>query len=72
MPRVRPDDFHELPGWTSDAPAWARWWRHRDGTVDHIHYHADGTVLSVIRHDTEDAFPVGPAPRDSQQTETES
>lgn len=57
MPRIRPDDFRELKGRTSKQHPWARWWRHRDGTVTHVHYHPDGTVLSAWRHDTPDAFP---------------
>jgi hypothetical protein len=52
MPRVRPHDFEELRPWVHRPEVvWARWWRHRDGSVTHVHYGADGRVINAVRRD---------------------
>ena len=39
----------------------ARWWRHRDGTVTHIHYGPCGDVIACRRHDRGWNWPGVPA-----------
>lgn len=47
----------------------ARWWRHRDGTVTHVHYNPCGEVLAMRRHDAGWNFPGVPAEVGSQPCE---
>ena len=64
MPRTRPDDFSELAAMRGQKHPWARFWRHRDGTVTSRHYDGNtGRLIITLRH----GKPRGPF-RDSRPT----